>query len=293
MLLDEATLRKINRLVLVSEQVRAGLLRGERRSTRRGTSLEFADYRAYSPGEDLRRVDWNAYARLDRPFLKLFEEEEDLAVHLLVDASQSMDWGMGEENKFAYALKLAAALGAIALAAGDRVQAALLRSSEAEALPGPLRGQPQTLRLLHSLENSRAGGQTNINRAIRSYAAAGGRPGLAILVSDLLSPGGYLEGLTELQGRGYELVLIHLLSPEELDPPLAGDLRLADAETGTLVDVSLDRGLRDRYRLRVQAWRQEVLSTCRRRGLRCLSIQTNTPWDRVVLQEMRQAHILR
>lgn len=293
MILDEATLRKITRLVLVSERVRAGVLRGERRSTRRGTSLEFADYRPYTPGEDLRRVDWNAYARLDRPFLKLYEEEEDLAVHLLVDGSQSMDWGMGETNKFAYALKLAAALGAIALASGDRVQAALLYASRFERLLGPLRGQQQTLRLLQSLEIGLASGQTDLNYALHSYAAGGNRPGLAVLMSDLLSPGGYLDGLTQLQGQGYEAVLIHLLSPEELDPPLAGDLRLADVETGAVLDVSMDRGLRERYRARVQSWREEILLTCRRRGIRCLSIQTGTPWDQVVLQEMRQVRILR
>src|SRR5512146_104744 len=110
MIFDEATLRKLNRLTLAARQVRAGRFKGERRSVKRGTSLEFADFRRYAPGDDLRRLDWKVYGRLDKPFLKLFEEEEDLAVHVLLDGSQSMDWGAGEQHKFSYALKLAAAL---------------------------------------------------------------------------------------------------------------------------------------------------------------------------------------
>src|SRR3990172_7111180 len=127
-LFDEKTLRKLARLALVASRVRAGQIKGERRSTKRGTSIEFADYRDYTRGDDLRRVDWNVYARLERPFIKLLEEEEDLAVHILVDASKSMEWGEGEFNKLDYALILAAALGYITLAAGDRLTVSILRS---------------------------------------------------------------------------------------------------------------------------------------------------------------------
>src|SRR5574337_380272 len=120
-LFDEKTLRKLEQLTLIAHKVRAGVMKGERRSTKRGTSIEFADYRDYTRGDDLRRVDWNVYARLERPFIKLLEEEEDLAVHLLLDASRSMDSGMEDQHKFRYAQRLAAALGYVALAAGDRL----------------------------------------------------------------------------------------------------------------------------------------------------------------------------
>src|SRR5512138_3250118 len=108
MIFDEPTLRKLNRLTLAARQVRSGRFKGERRSLKRGASLEFADYRRYAPGDDLRRLDWKVYGRLDKPFLKLFEEEEDLAVHVLLDTSQSMDSGEDNQQKYAYAVRLAA-----------------------------------------------------------------------------------------------------------------------------------------------------------------------------------------
>lgn len=293
MIFDEATLRKINRLTLVANQVRAGMMKGERRSSKRGASLEFADYRDYTPGDDLRRLDWNAYARLDRPFLKLFEEEEDLAVHILVDASQSMDWGAGEAHKFRYAIRLAAALGSIALSTGDRLTAVTLHGAQTGPAFGPTRGPQNTLRLLEFLEAQKASGATDLNRALRDYALAAHRPGLAVLLSDLLSVDGYENGLGQLQSRGFEVAVLHLLSPDELEPPLAGDLRLVDVETGQTQEVSLDSGLRQQYRQRVEDWRAEIQAWCRRRGIRCLPVNTDTSWEKVVLQELRQAGMVR
>lgn len=293
MLFDETTLRKITRLALISERVRAGRLRGARRSTHRGSSLEFADTRFYTPGDDLRRVDWRAYARLDRPFLKLFEEEEDLAVHLLVDASRSMDWGAGEAHKFTYGLKLAAALGAIALASGDPLWVSMVAGERTGPSLGPLHGQAQILRLLRFLEGQAPDGTTDLDRALRSRAAGGGRPGFLVLISDLLSPGGFFEAVFQLQARGHEILLLQLLSPDELDPPLAGDLRLVDVETGTAREATIDAGLRGRYRQRLQGWQAEIRQTCSRRGLHWLPVDTGVPWDRLVLQEMRAARVLR
>jgi uncharacterized protein (DUF58 family) len=293
MIFDEPTLRKLTRLTLTASRVRAGMIKGERRSTRRGASVEFADYRSYTPGDDLRRLDWNVYARLDRPFLRLFEEEEDLSAHILVDASRSMDWGEGERHKFSYAVRLAAALGAIALASGDQIRAAALAGRKTAQVFGPARGQAQMLRMFTFLESQRPGGPTNLNRGLRDYAFAGMRPGLAFLISDLFSPAGFQEGLAQLRGRGFEVVILHLLSPDESDPPLAGDLRLVDVETGISQEVSIDSGLRDLYRDRVKDWLGEIQADCHRHGIRYLSINTGIPWDKVVLQEMRRAYLLR
>src|SRR6266496_199837 len=163
MLFNEYTLRKLNQLTLVAARVRAGAIKGERRSSRRGSSVEFADYRDYTPGDDLRRLDWNIYARLDRPFIKLLEEEEDLAVHILLDGSQSMNWGEGEENKFNYALKLAAGLGAVALASGDVLSIGLLQRGTVAAEYGPSRGQASFPRLFGFLEGLKADGETDLN----------------------------------------------------------------------------------------------------------------------------------
>src|SRR3990172_7923871 len=152
MLFDETTLRKLEQLSLVASRVRAGQMKGERRSTKRGTSIEFADYRDYVAGDDLRRLDWNVYARLERPFVKLFEEEEDLAVHVLVDISASMDWGEAETHKLRYALRMAGAIGAVALAAGDRLTVATMQARGGARQFGPVRGQQHLVRLLAFLE---------------------------------------------------------------------------------------------------------------------------------------------
>ena len=302
MLFDETSLRKLQQLTLVTARVRAGALRGERRSLKRGAGLEFADFRDYVPGDDLRRVDWNVYARLDRPYVKLREEEEDLAVHILVDASQSMDWGEGTQHKFNYALQLAAGLGSIGLSTGDRVMVSTLKTSEVfetsevssrSTSEVSLRGQQYLLHLLKFLEAQQAAGRTDLEAAVRRYLIRPRRPGLVILITDLLSPNGFQPAVKLLQQRGHEVSIAHVMSPDEIDPPLAGDLKLIDIETGNAQEVSLDGGLRNAYRDRVKAWRAEAQAFCRARNVRYLAVQTDRPWDEVVLYDMRKAGMVK
>lgn len=292
MLFDEVTLRKLTRLTLVANRVRAGVLQGERRSTKRGAGMEFADFRQYTPGEDLRRVDWKVYARLDRPFLKLFEEEEDLAVHIILDISLSMNWSEGDENKFNYARRLAAGLGAIALADGDHLSVSPLSNVPAASF-GPARGQAATPRLLLYLEALQPAGAAGLGRALQRYSLIAGRPGLVFLLSDLLTSDDLHKGLSDLQSRGYETTVIHLLSPEELDPPFSGDLRLVDVETGDTRDISFDAGLRAIYRQRLSAWQEELGNAFRKLGVRYLPLSTQLPWERFILQELRRAGVVR
>ncbi len=293
MIFEDSALRKISRLALVASRIRAGRMKGERRSTRRGGGVEFADYRGYVPGDDLRRLDWNIYARLDKPFIKLMEEEEDLAVYVLLDGSRSMDWGEGTRNKFRYALNLAAGLGAIALSSGDAFSFGFLQHGQVGAEFGPTRGAAALPRLLQFLESLQADGQTDLNQALRAYAVKPRRAGLLILISDLLTESGFEAGLNPFLGRGYEAVLIHLLAPEEIDPPLAGDLRLVDAETGAAQEVSIDGGLRSFYKARVREWIQSVQDDCRKRAIKYLSVVADKPWDQVLLLEMRKARVVK
>lgn len=293
MLFDETTLRKLNQLTLVAGRVRSAGMQGDRRSTRRGSSVEFADYRNYAPGDDLRRLDWNIYARLERPFIKLFEEEEDLSVTILLDGSLSMNWGEKDQHKFNYALRLAGGLGAIALASGDPLSVALLKDGRVAAEYGPSRGGAALAQLFAFLEKLQPGGQTDLNRAIQQFSIKPRRPGLVILISDLLSEAGYESGLRQLLGRGHQAAVIQVLAPDELDPPLAGDLQLIDVETGQEQDVSLDGGLRNLYRERAQAWIQAIQTDCRKSGVRYQSINTHQPWDQAIMLEMRRAGIVK
>jgi len=305
MLFDESSLRKLQQLTLVTSRVRAGALRGERRSLKRGAGLEFADFRDYVPGDDLRRLDWNVYARLDRPYIKLREEEEDLAIHILVDASKSMDWGEGAQHKFSFALHLAAGLGSIGLGTGDRISVGMLHDSHPSTAPlrgsaqdalnveVSLRGQQYVMHLLRFLEAQQAAGITDLEAAVRSYLIKPRRAGLVILISDLLSPHGYQSALKMLQQRGHEVAIVHVLSPDEIDPPLAGDLKLIDVETGSAQEVSLDGGLREAYRQHVLAWRNEAQAFCRVRNVRYLAVQTDRPWDAVVLYDLRKAGMVK
>ncbi len=296
-LFDEATLRKLEQLALVANQVRAGAIKGERRSTRRGTSIEFADYRNYVQGDDLRRVDWNIFARLERPFIKLLEEEEDLAVHLLLDASASMDWPRASEappptHKHTFARRLLAGLAYIALISGDRLTVTAFAGGRLQQW-GPGRGRGRVLEMLAALGGFTAGGDTDLNAALSDYAVRGGRPGLCILVSDLFSPVGYEDGLAALQRRGHELALVHTLSPDEVTPPLAGDLRLVDVETAAGQDVSVDAGMRDLYARRLETWREDIAHHCAARGIHYVPLETSIPWEEVILFQLRRLGVVR
>jgi uncharacterized protein (DUF58 family) len=317
-------LPRLEQLSLVARRVRAGQAAGERRSTKRGTSVEFADYRDYARGDDLRRVDWNVYARLERPYVKLFEEEEDLAVHVLLDGSASMDWGGGQspnpkpqsprpnfqgegtggqrENKWVYARRLAAALGYVALVSGDRLTVSILQPPTSNFQPpisnlqphfGPVRGRGHALRLFDWLAGLETGGTTDLNAGLRRYAVSGGRAGLSVLISDLFSPAGYVEGLAALAARGHEIAVLHVLAPDEAEPPLAGDVRLLDVETGDPQEVTIDAGVRALYRRRLAAWRDEIRANCRARDVHYVPVETDTPFERVVLYELRRVGLLR
>lgn len=294
MLFDEVTLRKLEQLALVADKVRAGVMKGDRRSSKRGTSIEFADYRNYVKGDDLRRLDWNVYARLEKPFIKLLEEEEDLSVHILIDGSLSMNWPLHDEtNKFDYAVKLAGALGHVALAAGDQLTITLLRSDE-NRMWGPYRGQQNSLRLFSFLEETaEAVGITELNLSLSEYALRGRRPGLLFVLTDLMSPAGYQDGLSAIQSRGYEVGIIHLLSPDEIEPPLDGDFKLIDAETGAESEVTLDATTLREYRERVIAWQAENSDYLGGRGAHYIPVITDQPWDQLVLQTLRLQGVLK
>jgi len=259
---DEQFLRRLEQLELASRRLTAGRMKGERRSVRRGQSVEFADYRTYAHGDDLRQLDWNAYARLERLFVKLFVEEEDVTVHLLVDASRSMDYG--EPNKLEAARRAAAALGYLGLASMDRVSVAFLGDGTATPMR-PLRGKQRTHELFSFLSQPRADRLTGLAAAARAYVGRMRGSGPLVLISDLMDPG-YLDALRDLAATRSQLSVLHLLAPDELEPEIAPDARLVDNETGHAVEVSGDDDLVDRYRARLAEWQAEISAFVSRRG---------------------------
>jgi len=277
-------LAQLERLTLASRRIFRGRVKGERKSPRRGHSVEFCDYRAYGVGDDLRYVDWNAYARLDRLHVKLFVDEEDLCLHLLVDASASMDFG--RPTKLDYATRLAAALGFVGLVGLERVGVGMLRERVAEGWP-PARGRNQFPVLLDFLTGVKPAGATRLDEALASYAMRSRESGLAVIISDLLDPAGYEAGLRALMERRFDIHLIHLLAPEEIAPELAGDFRLTDAETGEVRELSVDReALRD-YRERLHSFLERAEGFCRAQEIGYHRVITDTPVEAFVLAQLK------
>lgn len=291
-LFDEAFLRKLERLAILSRRAMAGQLQGERRSPKRGQSVEFADFRPYAMGDDFRRIDWNAFARLERLFIKLFVEEEDLNVHILVDTSKSMDWG--EPNKLWYAVRAAAALGYIALAGLDRVSVSAMGGDDRQDgryFP-PQRGKPAAFALFAFLASLRAGGRSDLAPRLRAYAAGARSPGPLLLLSDLMDEG-WQDGLRALAGRGFEATILHLLSPQEVDPDLTGDLKLLDSETGAQVEITADFDLLERYKAGLVTWQEQIRRFCSLRRMQYVPVITWLPFEELLFAFLRRQSVLK
>jgi len=289
-LFDQEFLKRLDALSIVSRRVGTGQAKGERRTLRKGSGVEFMDYRPYAVGDDLRYVDWNIYSRLDKLLLKLYVEEEDMCLHLLLDGSASM--GFGAPSKLDYALQVAAALGYISLANLERVALGVF-SQDATRVLRPMRGRGQILPILDFLSGVEAGGATALTPCLARYALKSRVPGVAVVLTDLLDPGGYADGLKALLQRRLEVFVLHVVSEEELNPSLGGDLTLVDAEGGGAREVSVDRWALDRYRERLQAHFDEAERFCARHGIDYLRTATTVPFQDLILRHLRRGGFLR
>lgn len=287
-LLDPAFLKRLELLSLAMRRPVAGQMKGEKRSVKRGSSIEFADYREYLPGDDLRYVDWNTAARLGRMYLKLFVEEEDLFLALLVDTSRSM--GFGEPTKLEFAARIAASLGYIGLANYDRVLVQPYAESLTQPLP-PQRGKAGAAPLFRCLETLSPEGRTSLDRSLTRFAAATKQRGLAVLLSDLLDPG-WQAGLKALLARGHQVAVVHVLSPDELHPDLTGDLRIIDSETGAATEMSVSPQLLARYHAALDAFCVDAASVCRRYGVDYLRASSADSWEDTVLKALRRIGLI-
>jgi uncharacterized protein (DUF58 family) len=247
-------------------------------------SVEFCDYRPYGVGDDLRYVDWNIYGRLDRLYLKLFLDEEDLCLHLLVDASASMDYG--EPTKFDFAVRLAAALGFVGLVNLERVGAGILRERVAQGWL-PVRGRSQFLPLAEFLQGLRPHGTTGLNEGLTAYARQARDPGVAVMISDLMDPSGYQSGIRALLERRFEVHVVHVLAPEEMDPRFSGDLRLLDAETGEIQELTLDGDALRQYRRRLAQFLSQVEAFSHANEVTYHRVTTDAPIQEFMLTELK------
>jgi uncharacterized protein (DUF58 family) len=297
-LLDGALARRLERLTLVSRKRLVGQGQGDRRSLRKGSSLEFADYRHYVEGDDPARVDWNIFSRTDTLFVRLYEEEEVLNVHVLVDASRSMDWG--EPAKLRYARRLAASLGYVALNAANRLYVWPLNASS--TVYGPAWGRARAGAMLSFMEDFKPS-QTStpvvfgapasppdLDQSLASFTNRSG--GLVVLLSDLLSPT-WEKALSRLAARSGEVVVLHVLSPQELRPTLGGDVRLIDRESGAAVSVTLNNDAIRLYGQHLAEWRRTIESFCARHGLGYVPIDTATPLETLVFDTLRRRGVVR
>ena len=286
---DETFLRQLERLqVMMRAPVRGGL-KGGRRSVKRGQSVEFADFRDYSLGDDLRQLDWNVLARLEKLFIKLYVEEEDVTISFLIDTSASM--AAGRPGKLLFAQRAAAALGYIGLASEDRVAVTSLGGRVARRQVA-LRGSGRVFRLLSALSNiSITDGPTDLQAAARHAGAQLSGRGVIVLLSDLLDLNAD-RVIRELAATGSELIILHLLSPQELDPAIEGDLRLVDVETGEGIDVTVDLATLDAYKARLDAWRQGFADLSARRRATYVPLSTDVPLSDLMFAELRRRQVV-
>jgi len=291
-LLDSRLMAHLDRLDVVSKKIFSGKIHGERRSRRRGQSVEFADFRNYTHGDDLRFVDWNIYARLDRLFLKMFLEEEDLSLVIAIDASASMDFGM--PNKMQYARRLAMALGYIGLVNNNRVSLFSFSDDRIERLTG-LRGRRRTREMGQWLLNLQPLGVGDFTAACRAVALGGQGRGVLLLISDFLFSDGFEKGLRSVAGRGFDVYALQLLAPEEIDPArhgVLGDLRLVDSESAAEVEVTASSAVVQQYRERLDAHVASLREYCVRRSIAHQVVETSLQLETLLVDYLRRRGLL-
>ena len=276
---------RFERLSFVARGTARAGIGGEHRSRRSSPSTDYVDFRAYQPGDDFRRVDWNVYGRLGTLQVKLTEGRERLEVLLVLDCSSSMEFGT--PSKLAFATQIVAALAYIGMARSDNVRIACLGASGGF---GPFTRRSRMPHLVRDLSSVAPTGQVDLNTAI---GAAGGAGSLTVVVSDLLSPDGVVAGLERLRSTGSDVVVAHVVSPEEADPRVTGEVELVDAESGDVLELGVSVQTLAAYRERFAQWLRAREADCHARGMRYVRVQADRPLTSVILEDFRTAGVLR
>jgi uncharacterized protein (DUF58 family) len=289
-LLTPELLAQLERLELVTRKVFRGRMKGERRSKRKGQSVEFADFRNYVAGDDLRLLDWNLYARLDKLIIKLFLEEEDLHFYTLIDASMSMDFG--EPTKLQYAKQLAAALGFIGLVRADRVRIETIGQKPGERGP-VLRGRHSVWRMLQHVDSIEPGETTSLAEGVKNFCIRNPGKGIVLLISDLMDKEGYESALRYFVSHEMDCYVIHLLSQEEVAPEVKGDLKLVDCEDQDIAEITVSAPLLARYQQTLNAFTRGAQEFCTRRGMHYMLANNKLPVADLVGHHLRRRGLVR
>lgn len=287
---DAGFLKRLDRLELETRRVLGGAIKGDRRSKKKGVSIDFADYRQYVRGDDLRFVDWNIYGRLDRLFIKIFYEEQDLQCHLLLDASRSMVFG--DPPKLDFAKRIAAGIAYVGLTGSDKIGIACFQSTPSGVLP-PLRGRHNVRRMLRFLEEAPAAGWTSLSAATRDFAQRVKGKSIVVIISDFLDPAGFEAALRYLIRDTLDVFVIHVLAPQEIDPPLNGHIELHDMEISHKVELTVTPRLKQMYRRNVEAYCQKIKDYCARYGMSYTFARTDQPVEDVLLKRLRESGLIK
>jgi len=289
-LLSPELLAQLERLELVTRKIFRGRMKGERRSKRKGQSVEFADFRNYVAGDDLRLLDWNLYARLDKLIVKLFLEEEDLHFYTLIDASMSMDFG--EPTKLDYAKQLAAALGFIGLVRADRVRIETLGQKPSERSP-ILRGRQNVWRMLEYIAAIEPGETATLTEGVKNFCLRNQGKGIVLLISDLMDKTGYEPALRYFVAQQMDCYVVQVLSQEEITPDVKGDLKLVDCEDSDEAEITVSAPLLARYERTLSAFTRGAQDFCSRRGIHYMLANNQLPVADLVATHLRRRGLVR
>ncbi len=286
---DERFLRKLEYLYVVSKKIFAGQNRAERRTRQVGSGIEFADHRDYVAGDDLRTIDWSVYGRMERLLVRLFEEDEDLSIYVLIDASASM--ALGAPSKLDLAMRAGAALAYVGLANLDRVAVYPIGEGLGEGLP-PARGKGRILPLLSWMGGVEANGRTSLAKAAAAFVHRHRRRGIVIVISDFYDPAGYAEALDLLRYNRFEPTVIQVTGADDARPPLRGDVTIVDVETGDEREVTVSSAVLDAYARRHSALLRDLARFCRERSIPCFQTTSDVAFDDLVLRAFRGSGLL-
>lgn len=289
-LLDTDFLKKLERLTILTKKVVTGRLKGEKRSKRKGQSVEFADFRNYVSGDDVRFIDWNTYARLEKLFIKLFVEEEDITIYILIDTSKSMSFG--NPPKILFAKRLAASLGYIGLSNLNRVIIGEMKFGD-EKYTRAMRGKSEIHRMLNFLSELVADGKTSLSESVKRFSIRHKRKGLLIIISDFLDKEGYETSLRNVIVSDMDVFVFQILSPEEYEPELTGDLKLVDSEDQEYTEITVSDRLMKGYKRTLNDYCTQIKDFCLKRGISYLFTLTSYPFEDIIFNYLKAMGMLK